>query len=101
MSDCELKSSAQWGENLIPTLNNIFIKLSEKIDSVNESINAIKDDLINKIDNAQKTAETNEVAEGLKEEFNQVRYHCENLKAENLRLKNTIIPWKITAERVI
>ena len=30
----------------------------DKIDDVNESINVIKDELINKIDNAQKTAES-------------------------------------------
>ena len=78
-------------------MNNIFSKLSEKIDSVNESINVIKDDLINKIDNTQKTAESalqiakeiKEVTEGLKEEFTKVQYHCENLKAENFRLKKT------------
>ena len=81
------------GENLIPTLNNIFSKLSKKIDSVNESINVIKFDLINKIDNAQKTAESAlQIAKdtkGLKEEFTKVQYHCENLKAENFRLKKT------------
>ena len=68
------------GGDLILTLNNIFSKLSEKIDSVNESINVINYYLIDKIDNAQKTAEsalqiakeTKEVAEGLKEKFNKV-----------------------------
>ena len=76
---------------------------------VNESIIVIKDDLINKIGNAQKTAEralhiakeTKELTEGLKEKFNKVQYHCENLKAENLRLKNMFITWIIIAEIVI
>ena len=60
-------------------------------------MNVIKDDLINKIDNTRKTAEsalqiakeTKEVSEGLKEEFTKVQYLCENLKAENFRLKKT------------
>ena len=29
------------------------------------------------------------MAEGLKEEFTKMQYHCENLKAENFRLKKT------------
>ena len=30
------------------------------------------------------------MAEGLKEEFTKVHYHCENLKAENFRLKKHV-----------
>ena len=96
MSDCVLKNSTQWGKNLFLLLT-LF---SVKIDSVNESINVIQYYLINKIDNAQKTAES-ALLEGLKEEFNTVQYHCENLKAENLRLKNMSIAWIIIAEIVI
>ena len=53
MAESELKSGMQWGMS-IPTLNEIFNKLAEKIDDVNENINAIRDDLISKADYGPK-----------------------------------------------
>ena len=56
MAEYELKSGVQWGKS-IPSLNEIFNKLAEKIDDVNENINAIREDLISKAEYAQKTAD--------------------------------------------
>ena len=55
MAEYELKSGVQWGKS-IPSLNEIFNKLAEKIDDVNENINAIREDLISKADYAQKNS---------------------------------------------
>ena len=107
MLECEISSEAQWGRKLIPTLNSIFKTLCEKIDSGNTNINAkfdeinnniktIKDDLIAKIENAQRTADTalktanesRKLAENVKEEMCKVQFDYENLKFENIRLQH-------------
>ena len=58
MSVYELKPSTQWWKNLIPTLNNIFNKLSDKIDNINTNIIDIKNNLILKLETAQNTTNT-------------------------------------------
>ena len=83
MSVYELKPSTQWGENLIPTLNNIFNKLSDKIDDVNTNIIHIKNDLILKLEIAQNTAntalkiaeESKAISLDLEEEMNKIVKH--------------------------
>ena len=95
MSVYELKPSTQWGENLIPTRNNIFNKLSEKIYDVNTNIIHIKNDLILKLETAQNTAKTAlKIAEeskaislDLKEEMNTI---VKTLKTENINLKQNV-----------
>ena len=57
-SDYALKPSTPWGKHLIPTLNNIFNKLSDKIDDVNTKIIHIKNDLILKVEIAHNTSDT-------------------------------------------
>ena len=98
MSVYELKPSTQWGENLIPTRNNIFNKLSEKIDDVKTNIIDIKNDLILKLETVQNTAKTAlKIAEeskaisfDLKEEMNKILNYCETLKTENINLKQNV-----------
>ena len=98
MSVYELKPSTQWGKNLIPTLNNIFNKLSDKIDDVNTNIIDIKNDLILKLETAQNTAntalkiaeESKAISLDLKEEMNKIVNYCETLKTENINLKQNV-----------
>ena len=98
MSIYELKPSTQWGKNLIPTLNNIFNKLSDKIDDVNTNIIDIKNDLILKLETAQNTAntalkiaeESKAISLDLKEEMNKILNYCETLKTENINLKQNV-----------
>ena len=105
MEEYEVKPGAQWSKNLIPTLNTIFSKLSEKIDGVNINIEAVKLELIEKIDNIQKTADnalkianenkrcTEEMKEEIKKELRKEfkkyfhKNYCENLESENVNLK--------------
>ena len=92
MSEIELKSSAQWGKSLIPALNGIFNKLSDKIDLVNLNISDMKKELMETIGTAQKTADSalriaNELKDYVKEEFQKVHFQYENLKSENERLR--------------
>ena len=51
-------NNAQWEKTLFQPWTIFLVNSSKKIDSVKKSINVIWDDLINKIDNAHKTAES-------------------------------------------
>ena len=91
MSECEINIGAQWGKNLIPTLNTIFNQLCEKIDTINTNFNT----MMMRVENAQKTAETalkvanesKKMAENLKEEMDKIRFDNESIQSENIRLK--------------
>ena len=80
----------QWGKS-IPSLNEIFNKLAEKIDDVKENINAIREDLISKADYTQKTADNalnmatdaKRISKEYKEKFGKIEHYCGNLEAEN------------------
>ena len=83
MSDIELKTSAQWGKSLIPTLNSIFNKLSDKIDLVNVNISDMKKEWMETVGTAQKTADrelkiAHELKDYVKEEFQKVHFQYEN-----------------------
>jgi len=109
MTDYTLNDKVQWGKNLIPTLNAIFNKLSEKLDDINTTINnriddvnanikATKDELLEKIVIVQKTAdlalkkaeESKKLSEELELKFDKIDFYCENLKTENTRLKGQV-----------
>ena len=73
---------------MIITLNNIFNKLSDKIDDVNTNIIHMKNDVILKVETAQNTAntalkraeESKAISLDLKEEMNKIVNYCETLK---------------------
>ena len=95
MSDFEVNATAQWGKGLIPTLNNIFSKLGDKIDGVNENILDIKSELITKVGHAQDTADcalqiAKDLTEKFNEEFHKMKYYCDTLKTENVRLQKHV-----------
>lgn len=92
MNDFEVNTTAQWGKGLIPTLNNIFNKLSAKIDGVNENLLDIKSELITKVGHAQDTADcalkiAKDLTEKFNEEFHKMKYYCDTLKNENVILQ--------------
>ena len=94
MSKYEVKVGAQWGKS-IPTLNEIFDKLSEKIDGVNANINSIRDDIMKKLEHAQKTADiamniatdAKRISEEYKTKYEKIEHYCDDLEVENDKLK--------------
>ena len=94
MSKYEVQAGAQWGKS-IPTLNQIFNKLSEQIEGVNDNINSTREDLMKKLDYAQKTADNaltiatdaRRKSEELQEKCEKIEHYCENLETENNTLK--------------
>ena len=102
MSELELGAGVQWGKTMIPIFNDIFQKLSTKIDgietkidSVNSNIDTIRNEIFSKVEAVQKTADAalkiaEETKKEMKKEISKVMNYCDTLKSENTRLKGYV-----------
>lgn len=86
-----LRKNDVWGANHIETLNNVLLRLSEQIGTLNTNVEGIKTELLQKYEDVLTVANNAKLlAESIQSEMVTIQRECATVKSENSMLKKQV-----------